>query len=165
MIPLVIPPEIIPGIPITLHALRAKPTPGIMKKTILMASILALVTLSSPAQFSVGVGVGGRGWGVGVGINTAPAPVYAPVIVQPPMPAPYIKVAPVCPVAGYVWVGGSWGWFNNRWVWNRGCWGAPHGYYGGYHGSYGHYNGYRGGYNGRYNGYRGGGGYHGGYHR
>src|ERR1035438_10076475 len=52
VIPLVIPPEIIPGIPITLHALRAKPTPGIMKKTILMASILALVTLSSQAQFS-----------------------------------------------------------------------------------------------------------------
>jgi hypothetical protein len=73
----------------------------------------------------------------------------APVVVAPPMPGPVVETIPVCPTAGYVWVGGSWGWCDNHWVWTRGCWGPPahwghgsraerhEGFHGGFHGEHG----------------------------
>ena len=78
----------------------------------------------------VAVGITTVNAGVRFGINfgfPVPAPVVAPapVVVPPPMPAPIVEVAPVCPVPGYIWVGGSWGWCDNHWVWARGHWGPP----------------------------------------
>ena len=87
-----------------------------MKKTL---TILALATL----------GITAANAGVHFGINFGiPAPVLvapAPVVVQPPMPAPVVEVESACPVPGYVWVGGNWGWSDNHWAWSRGHWAPP----------------------------------------
>ena len=109
----------------------------VMKKTI---AILALAALGLTAAHA------GLRFGINFGIPALPPIVIAPapIVEQPPMPAPVVEVAPPCPVQGYVWVRGSWGWCDNHWVWTRGRWCPPaywgradfwhHGYRGGFHG-------------------------------
>jgi hypothetical protein len=108
----------------------------IMKKTI---AILALATVGITTVTA------GVRFGINFGIPIPPPVVVAPapVVVAPPIPAPIVEVTPVCPVPGFIWVGGSWGWCNNHWVWTRGHWGPPahwnhyahwhHGYSAGHH--------------------------------
>jgi hypothetical protein len=91
-----------------------------------MKKIIAILSMAA-----VGLAAVNANAGVRVGINfglPVPAPVVvAPpaVYVQPPMPAPIVETAPVCPAPGYVWVGGNWGWCDNHWIWTRGHWGPP----------------------------------------
>jgi hypothetical protein len=65
------------------------------------------------------------GFNIGIPVPTPVVVVPPAVFVQPPMPAPIVETAPVCPTPGYVWVGGSWGWCDNHWAWTRGHWGPP----------------------------------------
>ena len=125
-----------------------------MKKTIAILGLAALAITSAHAGvhigFSFGIPIPNLVVAAPAPVVVAPAPVVAvpaPVlvaptvaVVPPPMPAPLVEAVPVCPVAGYVWLGGSWGWCNNHWVWTRGHWGAPvrwgyahHGWYRGGH--------------------------------
>jgi WXXGXW repeat (2 copies) len=89
-----------------------------MKKTvaILGLAMVGLTALNANAGVHFGINIG----------VPLPAPLFvahAPVIVQPPMPAPIVETVPVCPTPGYVWVDGSWGWCDNHWAWTRGHWG------------------------------------------
>jgi hypothetical protein len=102
-----------------------------------------ITTVNAGVQFGISLG-----FPLPVPTIVAPVPQVvapAPVIVVPPMPALYVETVPVCPVPGYVWIGGSWGWYNNHWTWTRGHWGPPahgpywaHGFHGerhdGFHG-------------------------------
>ena len=123
--------------------------PENMKKTIaiLALAVAGITTVHAGVHFGLSFGIP----------FPAPAPVVvapAPVVVQPPMPAPVVEAVTACPTPGYIWVGGSWGWCNNHWAWTRGHWGPPahwgYGYRGGYHG------GYHGSYHGGHDGYHGG---------
>jgi len=125
-----------------------------MKKTIAILALAALAITSTKAGVIVGVTIGTP---APPPVIVAPAPVFvapAAVVIPPPMPAPMVEVVPVCPAAGYIWVGGSWGWCNSRWAWTRGHWGPPPrwgyghrtwyqapphgGHHYGYHGGYSH---------------------------
>lgn len=95
-----------------------------MKKTfaVLALAAVGITTASAGIRFGINFGIP-----VPAPVVVAPAPVVvAPApVVPPPMPAPIVETLPVCPTAGYVWVGGSWGWCDNHWVWTRGHWGPP----------------------------------------
>ncbi len=109
----------------------------IMKKTIAILALAAVGITTVHAGVHVGISLG---FPLPLPTVVAPAPVVvapAPVIVQPPMPAPLVEAVPVCPVPGYVWIGGNWVWYDNHWAWTRGHWG-PRPYYAPYWGHGGH---------------------------
>ena len=137
------------GNPVVMMFRPAGPSNGYMKKiiAILGVAVVGLTAVNANAGIRFGINVGVP---VPSPVVVAPTPVY----VQPPMPAPIVETAPVCPTPGYVWVGGSWGWCDNHWVWTRGHWGPPAHWGHGVHFDHGlraeRHDGYRGGFHGEH---------------
>ncbi len=127
---------------------------------LLIAAVMLVAPIASPAQVSVGVSV-----------TFAPPPI--PVYAQPLCPGPGFIWIPgywawdpyygyywvpgmwvLAPFVGALWTPGYWAWSNGVYVWYEGYWGPVVGFYGGINYGYG-YTGY-----GYYGGYWSGGRYY-----
>src|SRR5690349_18882467 len=58
-------------------------------------------------------------------VSTAAAQVSIGIHIGPPPPPPVVRVAPVAPAPGYVWVQGYWYPVGPSYRWRAGYWAAP----------------------------------------